>query len=105
LNPPPRPRVWFTIGHYCDIAAAPGGFEIPTFLKNLLNGAVLEKSFKTSEKFPEPDVKLASVSFLYNDPNGFHFMDQTSYEQFTISEKSIGVDRFYLKEGTMLELF
>jgi len=42
---------------------------------------------------------------LYNDPNGFHFMDQTSYEQFTISEKSIGVDRFYLKEGTMLELF
>ena len=78
---------------------------VRTRLKNLLNGAVLEKSFKTSEKFPEPDVQLASVSFLYNDPDGVHFMDQSTYEQFTISEDSIGDDRWYLKEGTMLELF
>ena len=78
---------------------------VRTRLKNLLNGAVLEKSFKTSEKFPEPDVQLAGVSFLYNDPDGFHFMDQSTYEQFTLSEESIGGDRFYLKEGAMLELF
>jgi elongation factor P len=66
---------------------------------------VLEKSFKTSEKFPEPDVQLASVSFLYNDPDGFHFMDQSTYEQFMISADNIGDDRWYLKEGTTLELF
>src|SRR5205809_6304742 len=39
---------------------------VRTRLKNLLNGSVLEKSFKTSEKFAEPDVQLAAVSFLYN---------------------------------------
>src|SRR5436309_6678310 len=78
---------------------------VRTRLKNLLNGAVLEKSFKTSEKFPEPDVQLATVSFLYNDPDGFHFMDQSTYEQFTISEESIGDDHWYLKEGTLLEIF
>ena len=78
---------------------------VRTRLKNLLNGAVLEKSFKTSEKFPEPDVQLASVSFLYNDSDGFHFMDQSTYEQFTMSEESIGDDRWYLKEGTMLDIF
>src|SRR5262245_60253521 len=71
---------------------------VRTRLRNLLNGSVLEKSFKTSEKFPEPDVQLASVSFLYNDSDGFHFMDQSTYEQFTISEESIGDDRWYLKE-------
>jgi len=78
---------------------------VRTRLKNLLNGSVLEKSFKMSEKFPEPDVQLASVSFLYNDPDGFHFMDQSTYEQFTISADGIGGDRWYLKEGTILELF
>ena len=78
---------------------------VRTRLKNLLNGSVLEKSFKTSEKFPEPDVQLVSVSFLYSDTDGFTFMDQSTYEQFTISKDSIGDDRWYLKEGITLELF
>jgi elongation factor P len=78
---------------------------VRTRLKNLLNGAVQEKSFRTSEKFPEPDVELASVSFLYSDGDGFHFMDQSTYEQFTIGDESIGDDRYYLKEGLLLEIF
>src|SRR5438034_6422811 len=78
---------------------------VRTRLKNLLNGSVLEKSFKTSEKFPEPDVELAQVSYLYSDPDGFHFMDQSTYEQFTLSGENIGDDRWYLKEGMMLEIF
>lgn len=90
---------------YATPTARGGSTIVRTRLKNLLNGSVLEKSFKTSEKFPEPDVQLTSVSFLYNDPDGFHFMDQSTYEQFTISAEGIGDDRWYLKEGTLLELF
>src|SRR5437763_8071232 len=75
---------------------------VRTRMKNLLNGSVQEKSFRTSEKFPEPDVEMAAVSFLYGDGDGFHFMDQTSYEQFTLSEDNIGGDRYYLKEGLIL---
>src|SRR5436190_13002034 len=57
---------------------------VRTRMKNLLNGAVQEKSFRTSEKFAEPDVEIVSVSFLYSDPEGFHFMDQATYEQFML---------------------
>jgi elongation factor P len=78
---------------------------VRTRLKNLLNGSVLEKSFKTSEKFAEPDVEMASVSFLYSDGDGFHFMDQSTYEQFTLSGQSVGDDRYYLKDGLLLEVF
>jgi len=78
---------------------------VRTRLKNLLTGAVLEKSFKTSEKFREPDVEMAAVSFLYSDADGFHFMDQSTYEQFTLSEDSVGEDRWYLKESLELEIF
>jgi elongation factor P len=78
---------------------------VRTRLKNLLNGSVQERSFRTSEKFPEPDVQLATVSFLYSDPDGFHFMDQSTYEQFTLSDDSVGDDRWYLKEGLILDIF
>ena len=78
---------------------------VRTRLKNLLNGAVLEKTFRTSEKFPEPDVEMANVSFLYSDADGFHFMDQSTYEQFTIGEDGIGDDRYYLKDGVVIEIF
>src|SRR5262245_58588439 len=78
---------------------------VRTRLKNLLNGSVQEKSFRTSEKFAEPDVELAPVSFLYYDSDGFHFMDESTYEQFTLAEDSIGDDRWYLKEGLIVEIF
>jgi elongation factor P len=78
---------------------------VRTRLKNLLNGSVQEKSFRTNEKFPEPDVEIAVVSFLYSDTNGFHFMDQTSYEQFSIRAESVGDDHFYLKDGILVEVF
>ena len=78
---------------------------VRTRLKNLLNGSVQEKSFRTSEKFPEPDVEMANVSFLYSDADGFHFMDQATYEQFTLASDNIGDDREYLKEGLLLEIF
>ena len=78
---------------------------VRTKLKNLLNGAVLEKTFRTSEKFPEPDVEIAAVSFLYSDGDGFHFMDESSYEQFSLPTDSVGEDKFYLKEGLNLQIF
>src|SRR5262245_7415634 len=78
---------------------------VRTRLKNLLNGSVQEKSFRTSEKFPEPDVEVAAVSFLYYDNDRFHFMDQATYEQFTIAVEGVGDDHFYLKEGILLEIF
>jgi len=78
---------------------------VRTRLKNLLNGSVQERSFRTSEKFAEPDVEIATVAFLYGDGDGFHFMDQSSYEQFTISEDSVGDDNYYLKDGLILEVF
>src|SRR5581483_4969381 len=78
---------------------------VRTRLKNLLNGSVQEKSFRTNEKFPEPDVEIATVSFLYSDGDGYHFMDGAPFEQFTISDEGVGDDRFYLKEGQNLDLF
>jgi len=48
---------------------------------------------------------VAAVSFLYSDADGFHFMDDASYEQFMLSAESVGDDSVDLKEGLKLQLF
>ncbi len=77
---------------------------VRTKLRHLLTDAVLEKSFKTSEKFEEPDVALTPATFLYADGEGFHFMDEESYEQFSLSEDQLGGERLYLKENMSLQV-
>ena len=77
---------------------------VRTRLRHLLTGAVQEKSFRSSEKFAEPDVQLTPVSFLYADGEGFHFMDEATYEQFLLSPETVGDDRSYLKDGATLQI-
>src|SRR5919107_598399 len=68
-------------------------------LRHLLTGAVLEKNFRSGEKFAEPDAQLAPASFLYADGEGFHFMDEETFEQFRLPAEQVADDRGYLKEG------
>ena len=77
---------------------------VRTKLRHLLTGAVIEKSFRATEKFEEPDVELAPVSYLYSDIHGFHFMDEATYEQFTFSAEAMSDYGGYLKEGVSLEV-
>jgi elongation factor P len=89
---------------YASPTARGAATMVRTKLRHLLTGAVLEKSFKSNEKFAEPDVQLSSASFLYSDGEGFHFMDESTYEQFAFADEEIGDDRGYLKEGVSLQV-
>ncbi len=72
-------------------------------LKHLLNGAVQDKNFKTGEKFQEADVELTPASFLYSDADSFHFMDETTFEQFSLLITKIADIKGYLKEGVPIQ--
>src|SRR3984893_8733285 len=73
-------------------------------MRNLLTSAVFEKTFKANDKFKEPDLQLVPASYLYSDGDGFHFLDQESFETLTLSEETIGNAMDFLIEGTMLQL-
>jgi elongation factor P len=75
---------------------------VRTKLRNLITDAVMEKTFRTSEKFEEPDVALAPASFLYSDGENYHFMDEGTYDQFALSAEQLREDRLYLKDGLSL---
>ncbi len=77
---------------------------VRTKLRHLITGAVLEKSFKTGEKFEEPDIVLAPASFMYSDGEGFHFLDEGTYEQIALTMDQLGEARLYLKDGLSLHV-
>lgn len=68
-------------------------------LRNLLTGQLLEKTYKSGEKFPVPNVENKEMTFLYKDDNGYNFMDQTSYEQVAMSDEAVGEQKNYLTEN------
>ncbi len=73
-------------------------------MRNLLTGAVFEKTFKAQDKFKEPDLVLVPASYLYSDGQGSHFLDQEIYETLTLDAGMVGNALDFLIEGTMLQL-
>src|ERR1700729_2119777 len=73
-------------------------------MRNLLNSAVFEKTFKANDKFKEPDLQLVPASYLYSDGDGSHFLDQESYETLTLDDGMMGNALDFLIEGAMIQL-
>lgn len=70
-----------------------------TKLRNLLTGQLLSDSIRTGDKFPEVDVELRPVTFLYSDGSRWHFMDAESFEPFELGEAELGERAGYLVDG------
>jgi len=68
-------------------------------MRNLLTHAVFDKTFKAGEKFKEPDLVNAPASYLYADGDGFHFMDQNSFETLTLGASVVGDDKDLLVDN------
>ena len=71
--------------------------------RNVLTGQVLDMTFKSGDKFDEPDLEYRKTSFLYADGDDYHFMDEQSYEQFHLSKEALADHIQWLKEGVTLK--
>jgi elongation factor P len=73
-------------------------------MRNLLTRAVFDRTFKAGEKFKEPDLSTVSASFLYSDADGYHFMDQDTFETLTLGPDMVGDDRFLLVDNVIVQV-
>jgi elongation factor P len=73
-------------------------------MRNLLTGAVFDKTFKAGDKFREPDLVLVPATYLYSDNDGSYFLDQESFETLTLSGEMLGNALDYLTDGVMVQL-
>ena len=73
-------------------------------MRNLLTRAVFDRTFKAGEKFSEPDLVQVEAAYLYSDGDGYHFMDQESFETLTLSGDALGDDRYLLVENLLVQI-
>jgi len=73
-------------------------------MRNLITRAVFDKTFKAGEKFGEPDLVQVQATFLYADADGYHFMDQESFETLTLRSDTVGDDRFLLVDNVLVQI-
>ena len=73
-------------------------------MRNLLTRAVFDKTFKAGDKFKEPDLAMTPASYLYNDGEGTHFMDQETFETHTLNGDMVGDALDYLTEGLIIQI-
>lgn len=80
-----------------------GGSIVNVKIKSLLDGKVLDKTFKGNEQIDRADVSYQNVQYLYNDGTKFFFMNDDTYEQFEIPADFIGDLSGYMKEGDVVQ--
>jgi len=73
-------------------------------MRNLLTRAVFDRTFKAGEKFKEPDLVVESAAYLYSDSEGFHFIDQETFDTVTLSPEVVGNDRYLLADNVVVQI-
>lgn len=81
-----------------------GGSIVNVRIKSLIDGKVLEKTYKGNEQLDSADVSNQNVQYLYRDDNTFYFMNEDTFEQFEVPADLVGDGAGYLKDGDKLQL-
>lgn len=76
-----------------------GAAFVRTKLKNVINGGVVERTFRPTEKFPQARIDRVDMQYLYADGDLFHFMNQETYDQVALNQEIIGDALKFVKEN------
>ena len=81
-----------------------GAAFVRTKLKNVINGGVVERTFRPTEKFPQARIERVDMQYLYSDGDLFYFMNVENYEQIALNEETIGDALKFVKENEMVKV-
>jgi elongation factor P len=81
-----------------------GGAFVRTKLKNLLNGRVVDQTFRSGEKVEKPDLMERNMQFLYREGDRYCMMDNETYEQIMLTEDQVGEARLFLIENMNVDV-
>ncbi len=81
-----------------------GGSIVNVRIKNLIDGKVLDKTFKGNEQLDTANVNNQTVQYLYKDADNYYFMNETNFEQYSIPLNTIKDLDGFLKEGNKVTL-
>ena len=81
-----------------------GAAFVRTKLKNIINGGVVEKTFRPTEKFPQARIDRKDMQYLYADGDLFTFMDTETYDQISLNKDTVGDALKFVKENEVCKV-
>ena len=92
--------VW-TIVDFQHVKPGKGAAFVRTKLKNVMTGAVVERSFNPTDKQPRATIETKEMQYVYNDGEFYYFMDQETFEQIPLTLDQVEDAIRFMKEETM----
>ena len=81
-----------------------GAAFVRTKLKNVINGGVVEKTFRPTEKFPQARIDRVDMQYLYSDGELFNFMNMETYDQIAVDQNTVGDSLKFVKENETVKV-
>ncbi|NLD34668.1 MAG: elongation factor P [Clostridiales bacterium] len=95
--------VW-TIVDFQHVKPGKGAAFVRTKIKNVMTGAVIERSFNPSDKMPRAHIENKEMEYLYNDGTLYYFMDPETYEQMPLNHDKVEEAIQFVKENTKVNI-
>ena len=89
----------FRVVEFQHVKPGKGAAFVRVKMKNVITGAVIERTFNPSEKLQGAEIEKREMQYLYNDGTLYYFMDNTTYDQIPLNEEQIGDALKYIKEN------
>ena len=94
----------FQIIEFQHVKPGKGAAFVRTKLKNIINGGVVEKTFRPTEKFPQARIDRKDMQYLYADGDLFTFMDTETYDQISLNRDTVGDALKFVKENEVCKV-
>jgi len=73
-------------------------------LKNMITGYTIDRTYRSGDKFEPANLEERRMQYLYNDGEGYHFMDTKTYDQITLTEESVGEAKNFLQDNMEVDV-
>ena len=94
----------YQIVEFQHVKPGKGAAFVRTKIKNVMTGAVVERTFRPTEKFPAARIDRVDMQYLYADGDLYNFMDVNTYEQIALSTDVVGDALKFVKENETVKV-
>ena len=94
----------YSIIEFQHVKPGKGAAFVRTKIRNVISGAVTEKTFNPNDKYPTAFIERKDMEYLYNDGDLYYFMDSETYEQLPISPNVLGDNFRFVKENMVCKV-
>ena len=94
----------FQIIEFQHVKPGKGAAFVRTKIRNVITGAVIERTFNPSDKFPEAYIERKEMQYMYNDGELYYFMDMESFEQLPLDKAKLPDNFEFVKENDMVRI-